>query len=528
MGNRESEPGDMAPDTARHRNGTVDQTPFLETRGISKSFGGVQALKDVDLKIHQGEVHGLVGANGAGKSTLIKILAGVQDSDAGEIMLDGRPVDIQDSQHSGDLGLSFIHQELNLVPRFSALQNMVLGLPKDTRFGLVNWRAVHRRILPVAERVGIDFPLDTPVEDLSVANRWLVSIGRAMVRETRLIAMDEPTASLSGVESERLFRVVRELSEDGISILYVSHHLDEILDICDMVTVFKDGERVATRERKTITVSSLVKDIVGGELASGDRKTEEISTDQTVLEVRNLRREPAVRGVSLTLHSGEILGLAGLVGSGRSELARLIFGADQIEDGEMLLHGEPLRPQAPYDAVRRGIGLIPEERRAEGLMLTKDVAFNINITSLRSLRIGKRLPLINRRKAKSRAEDVSSKLRIKTPSVENMVGQLSGGNQQKVVIGKWLTRDIRLLILDEPSRGVDIGARTEIHNIIRKLARDGTGVIVISSEEEEVVSLCTRVLVMSAGRIAGELVGDEITEEAILHLSYAQEESGRN
>lgn len=524
MGVREPEPGDMASaNAARSQEGTVDRASLLEVRGLSKSFGGVQALKDVDLKIHQGEVHGLVGANGAGKSTLIKILAGVQDSDAGEILIDGSTVEIQDSQHSGELGLSFIHQELNLVPRFSALQNMMLGLPKDTRFGLVDWRSISRRVLPVAERVGIDFPLDTPVEDLSVANRWLVSIGRAMIREARLIAMDEPTASLSAVESERLFRVVRELSADGISILYVSHHLDEILDLCDMVTVFKDGERVATRERKAITQNSLVKDIVGGELALGARTTEEISTDQTVLEVRNLRREPAVRGVSLALRSGEILGLAGLVGSGRSELARLIFGADQIEGGEMLLDGKPLLPHAPHDAVRRGIGLIPEERRSEGLMLTKGVGFNINITSLRSLRLGRWLPLINRRKAKSRAEDVSRQLRIKTPSVEKMVGQLSGGNQQKVVIGKWLTRDTRLLILDEPSRGVDIGARAEIHNIIRRLAHDGTGIIVISSEEEEIVSLCTRVVVMAAGRISGELVGEEITEEAILHLSYARE-----
>ncbi len=498
--------------------------PFLSVRGVSKSFGGVRALKGVDMGILRGEVHGLIGANGAGKSTLIKILAGVQPPDAGVVLIDGEPVEIHDTQEAGRLGLSFIHQELNLVPKFSVLQNMTLGLPKATRLGFIDWGATRREVGPVAERVGIDFSLDEPVGNLSVADQWLVSIGRSIVRKARLIAMDEPTASLSAAESERLFKVVRELSDDGISILYVSHHLEEILDLCDRVTVFKDGERVATRERRSITKDSLVRDIVGGDLASAPQtRGATAAEERPMLEVRDLRRGSVVRGVSFALRPGEVLGLAGLVGSGRTELARLIFGADSAEAGEVLLDGESVRFRDPHDAVRRGIGLVPEERRSEGLVLDKSVSFNTSLASLPSLRLGRWLPLINRRRATLRASGVAEQLRIKTPGVDTVVGQLSGGNQQKVVIGKWLIRDSRLLILDEPSRGVDVGARAEIHNIVRRLAENGTGVLVISSEEEELIGLCDRVLVMAQGRVTGELAGGGITKEEILRLSYARE-----
>ncbi len=498
--------------------------PLLGVREVSKSFGGVRALKGVDMEVRQGEVHGLIGANGAGKSTLIKILAGVQPPDSGEVLIDGEPVEIRDTQEAGELGLSFIHQELNLVPKFSALQNMTLGLTKATRIGLIDWGATRREVGPAAERVGIDFSLDEPVENLSVADQWLVSIGRSIVRKARLIAMDEPTASLSASESERLFRVVRELSDDGISILYVSHHLEEILDLCARVTVFKDGERVATRERGTITKDSLVRDIVGGDLAATPQTGGPVAARaHPMLEARDLSRGSAVRGVSFALRPGEILGFAGLVGSGRTELARLIFGADRAEAGEVLLDGEPARFRDPHDAVKQGIGLVPEERRSEGLVLGKSVNFNTNLASLRSLRYGRWLPLTNRRKATERASGVSGRLSVKTPGVDTVVGQLSGGNQQKVVIGKWLMRDARLLILDEPSRGVDVGARAEIHNIVRGLAENGAGVIVISSEEEELIGLCSRVLVMAQGRVTGELSGEEITKEEILRLSYARE-----
>ena len=501
-----------------------ERDPLLEVRGLRKDFGGVRALKDVDLQVYPGEIHGLVGANGAGKSTLIKILAGLQSPDAGTVLIEGDPVNVQDPQHADRLGLQFIHQELNLVPKFSALQNITLGMPKKTRLGLVDWRAEQLQVEAVAERLGINFPLNVPVENLSVANQWLVSMGRALVRKARLIAMDEPTASLSPVESERLFRVVEELSDDGISIIYVSHRLDEILDLCDRVTVFKDGERVNTVDRQSITKSSLIQDIVGGEFEEASKSSTATRNDDVLLEVRNLRREPAVRGVSFTIHRGEIVGLAGLVGAGRSELARLIFGADTAEGGEVLLDGKPLRPREPHDAVKRGVGLVPEERRSQGLVLTKSVAFNLNLSSLRSLRLVKWLPFVDRRRRARLSTDMARRLAIKTPSVRTEVGRLSGGNQQKVVIGKWLTQEARLLMLDEPSRGVDIGARAEIHTIIRETVGRGSGVLVISSEEEELVGLCDRVLVMADGRMVGELSGAEITREAILRLSYAHDE----
>ena len=495
--------------------------PFLQVRGLAKHFGGVQALKGVDLDIAAGEVHGLVGANGAGKSTLIRLLAGLYQPDAGSIMVDGKPVTIVDPEHASEIGLNFIHQDLNLVPKFNAIENMTLGLPKASRFGLITWGPVRRQVEEVARRLGVDFPLDIPVETLSVANQWLISIGRALVRRARLIAMDEPTASLSAEEAGRLFQIIRELSSDGIAILYVSHRLDEIMDLCDRVTVFKDGVRVLHTDRAAMTKGGLVRAIVGCDVAAASSAGAPDHGGPVVLETRHLGRGIIVRDVSLQLHAGEVLGLAGLVGAGRSELVRLIFGADRADTGTILLDGAPWRPAGPHDAFARGIGFIPEERRSQGLVLQKDVSFNINLADLRPLRYAAPIPLISLSRAARRAKEVAHQLQIKTPRVTTPVIELSGGNQQKVVIGKWLTRHLRVLILDEPSRGVDVGARAEIHRIIKELAAGGVGVIVISSEVEELPDLCNRVLVMVEGRVAGELTGREITKEAILQLSYA-------
>lgn len=501
--------------------GGAGLAPLLQVRGLAKHFGGVHALKGVDIDIQAGEVHGLVGANGAGKSTLIRVLAGVHRPDAGSIAVDGVPVAIADPQHASDIGLNFIHQELNLVPKFNAIENMTLGLHKATRLGLIRWGPVRRQVDEVMRRLGADFPLDVPVEDLSVAQRWLISIGRALIRRARLIAMDEPTASLSAEEAGRLFQIIRELSSDGIAILYVSHRLDEIMDLCDRVTVFKDGDRVLHADRAAMTKDGLVRAIVGGEVPAADSATTPDHARPVVLEVRHLGRGSVVRDVSLQLHAGEVLGLAGLVGAGRSELARLIFGADRADSGTMSLDGAPWKPTGPHDAVAGGIGFIPEERRSQGLILHKDVSFNINLADLGPLRYAPPLPLISLGRAARRAQDIARQLRVKTPRVTTPVVELSGGNQQKVVIGKWLTRNPRVLILDEPSRGVDVGARAEIHRSIKELAAGGVGAMVISSEVEELPGLCDRVLVMVEGRIAGELTGPEITKEAILQLSYA-------
>ena len=498
-------------------------SPFVQVRGLKKAFGGVQALKGVDLDAFSGEVHGLVGANGAGKSTLIRLLAGLGQPDAGSIAVGGKTVEIGDPQEASRLGLSFIHQELNLVTKFSALQNIALGLPKPSRLGLIDWATVRRQVDVVAARLGIHFSLNTPVEDLSVVEQWMVSIARALMRDARLIAMDEPTASLSAEESETLFRIVRELASDGIAILYVSHRLDEILDLCQRITVFKDGERTLVTDRRSLDKPALVRAIVGSELAPPEVRSGREAAGPVALEARHLRRLPAVRDVSLTLHSGEVLGLAGLVGAGRSEVARLLFGADQLQGGEMLLANRPYHPRAPYDAVRNGIALVPEERRSEGLLLDKSVAFNINLSHLSPLRSRGWFPWLSQRRSAERARAMSERLNVKAGGMHLPVRQLSGGNQQKVVIGKWLMRAPRVLILDEPSRGVDVGARAEIHRIIRDLAAKGTAVLVISSDNEELPGLCDRALVMVEGRVTGELGGEELTREALLRLSYAHD-----
>jgi ribose transport system ATP-binding protein len=494
---------------------------LLVAIGVSKRFGGVQALRDVDLAIRAGEVHGLVGANGAGKSTFIRLLAGLDVPDAGTFYLDGEPIAIDNPHHSSELGFSFIHQELNLVPKFSAIENMNLGRSKPKRLGLIDWRAVRKDTDAVAERLGIGFNLDTPVEELSVAEQWLVSIGRALVSRARLIAMDEPTASLSGHEVERLFAITRDLTEQGIAVLYVSHRLDEILELCDQVTVFRDGRKVVTTPRENLSKIHLVESIVGAEFVAEEEAAVEHDTGDVVLEVHGLARGKAVKDVSFELHEREVLGFAGLVGSGRTETARMIFGADRPESGQIILDGRPIRMRQPSDAAKLGIGLVPEERRAQGVVLDRPVEFNINLTSFRSLRIGKYLPLLDRRRSRARAHEVVDDLKIKTESIATPIRQLSGGNQQKVVIGKWLGRDPRVLILDEPSRGVDVGARGEIHRVVREYAESGAGVIVISSEFEELIGLCDRVLVMAEGRIVGSLRGPDITKEAMISLSYA-------
>ena len=504
-------------------------SPLLEVTGIRKQFGGVQALKGVDLSVSRGEIHGLVGANGAGKSTLVRILAGVVHPDAGIIRLEGQPVVIHHAQHAMQLGLAFIHQELNLVPKFSGLQNLVLGSPKARRLGFVDWTAARRSVEDVVQQMGIRFSLDLPAESLTVAQQWLLSIARALTLKSKLIAMDEPTASLSTEEVEHLFRVIRELSSQGIAVIYVTHRLHEIEAICQRVTVFKDGERVALLEREQINRETLVKAIVGDAAArgngSGVARTAGVAAAAggagPVLEVRGLRYKHRVRGVSLELRAGEVVGLGGLAGAGRTELVRAIFGAERMDAGEVLVDGVPVRVRGPHDAVRLGIAFVPEERRTQGLMLGKSIVLNMNVTDLHAVRSPAWLPFVNLRAARDRAAQMVRRLAIKAAGVRASVGTLSGGNQQKVVIGKWLVRTPKVLILDEPTRGVDIGARMEIYQIIKGLADSGAAILVVSSDVEELIRVAGRVIVMVEGVVAGELKGPEVTEENVLRLCYA-------
>jgi ribose transport system ATP-binding protein len=495
---------------------------WVDIRALGKHFAGEVALRDVSMDIARGEVHGLVGANGAGKSTLIRCLAGVTVPDEGEILVDGEQLRLGSPQASEKAGLAFIHQELNLVPHFSALENMLLGAPKATRLGLIDWKRSSRPAKAAAKRVGIKFSLDAKVSDLSVGERWLVMISKALVREASLIAMDEPTAALSGPESEQLFSIIRDLAAGGVAILYVSHRLDEVLDLCDRITVFRDGEVAERATRGGLDKKGLIRAIVGHDVKGAD-SGRRISADKSgvpLFSARNVVRGVAVKGVSFDVFRGEILGLGGLVGSGRTEVARLAFGVDRLQRGHFEMSRKRLTIGSEHQAIALGIALVPEERRSQGLMLAQSVAFNINIASLQSLRVVDILPFVSSQKMRKQAGRLIRDLGVKTPSSSTKVASLSGGNQQKALIARWLRPDTKLLILDEPSRGVDIGAREEIHAAIRKLARSGVGVIVISSDVEELAVLADRIVVMREGHVVGELSGDEITEARIVEMSY--------
>jgi ribose transport system ATP-binding protein len=500
---------------------------WLEVRGLSKHFGGVRALSEVDIDIHRGEVHGLVGANGAGKSTLIRCLAGVTTPDLGTVSFDGAETALSSPRDAESAGLAFIHQELNLVPHFSSLENILLGAPKVKRAGMIDWKRSSRSAHEAAARIGVRFSLDKRVDELSVAEQWLVMISKALVRNASMIAMDEPTASLSDAEGDRLFKVVRDLAADGVAILYVSHRLDEVLDLSDRITVFRDGRVTHKAVRGDLDKRGLIRAIVGREVAPAlpaPVRQARTGVPRVVFEAKQVSRGSAVREVSFQVLAGEVLGIGGLVGAGRTELARLAFGADRLDGGTFEVHGRPVDTNSVHAAVRAGIGMVPEERRSEGLMLEKSVSFNMNIAVLRSLRTVGPLPFVSGAKARGRSQDLARRLRVKTPSVAQPIGTLSGGNQQKALIARWLTPGLKVLFLDEPSRGVDIGARQEIHQAIRELADSGVGTVVISSDVEELVSLCDRIVVMCEGEVTGEVTGDDITEDTVIELSYAHKQ----
>jgi len=498
-------------------------TPLLvRVSGVTKRFGAITALDDVSVDFHGGEVHGFVGANGAGKSTLVKVLAGAHAPDAGVVEVDGEPVTLHSTLDSRRLGLGFIYQELSLVPKFSVLQNLALGNWQRTSTGLLTWRALRVRAREVLDLLGLKQPLDLPVERLSVADAWLISIGRALMSDARLIAMDEPSASLSAAECQRLFDVVRGLAARGVCVLYVSHRLNEVVDLCETVTVFRDGRVVDTLRGSQIDKPALVRGIVGGELvpvAPAQASEVTVRAKRPAISLRALRRAPLVKGVDLDVLPGEVVGLTGLVGSGRTEVARMVFGADRPEAGGMVLDGKPYRPRSVVDAIKAGVALVPEERRSQALFLEKSIDFNISIPTLDALRSGP-LRLLSTRRRTQRSERMVKSLGIKTRSTQTPVRQLSGGNQQKVVMAKWLVGECRVLLLDEPSRGVDVSARTEIYGVIREQAALGTAVLVISSEFDELKS-CDRVVVLREGRVVADLGPNEVSESAILAASFA-------
>jgi len=424
-------------------------------------------------------------------------------------------------------GLSFLHQELNLVSSFTATQNMGLGYQRSGRFGFLDRRGIRSRAREVMQRLDPQLDLDVPVEALTVSQRWMVSLGRSLMREARLIAMDEPTASFTEQECERLFEIIRSLTGDGVAVLYISHRLDEVLEISNDVAVLRGGRLIGNWARGTLDRAALTKEIVGREVERLVHQPSAPATKQKpVLRIEHLQRLPRVRDITLDIAPGEILGLAGLVGAGRTELARLIFGADRPTAGNMSLAGRPYAPRSPFDAIRRGVALVPEERRAEGLLLAKSVAFNVSLATMQQNR--GRLHLLSPARMRAAARELVQRFDVKASSVTQAVGELSGGNQQKLVIGKYVRTAAVVLILDEPTVGVDVGARAEIYQIIRRLADAGTAVLIISSDFDE-LEICDRVAVMRSGAIATVVTAPHATKEHLTSLCYevGEETDGR-
>jgi ribose transport system ATP-binding protein len=495
---------------------TQKHTPLLQMNGISKSYPGVQALNNVDFEVEAGEVHALVGENGAGKSTLMKILAGAEPRDSGEILLNGRPVGDLTPQKALELGIGMVHQEFNLVPYLSAAENIFLGREPRSRIpGFIDFKTMYREAQRIVDSLGANFDVRRPVASLSVAQQQMVEIAKATSQNAVIIAMDEPSATLTEHELESLFHLIRSLKASGIGIIYISHRLEEISQIADRVTVLRDGQLVGTRRVSEVSREDLIRMMVGRELKDMIPK-QPAPIGGEVLRVEHLSRAGVLHDINLTVRAGEILGIAGLVGAGRTELARAIFGADPIDSGKIYLFGQEVKITSPQAAIRHGIGLVPEDRKQLGLVLQMVVRENISLANLKELSIA---GFVNRRRERTAADQFVRELRIRTPSVEQKVRNLSGGNQQKVVLAKWLFTRSKVLIFDEPTRGIDVGSKVEIYQLMNELAAKGVAIIMISSELPEILGMSDRILVMHEGRIAGELSREEATQEKIMHLA---------
>jgi rhamnose transport system ATP-binding protein len=498
----------------------LSESAHVETRDLSKRFGGVQALEEVSVSIARGSIHALVGENGAGKSTLGKVISGIYPPDSGELLVEGRPMHFRSPRDALVQGITTIAQEISLVPGRTAVENVFLGI-ETARLRVVNRRRLRARYEALCDDVGFDIPAKVPVGALRVADQQKVEVLRAVARDARLIIMDEPTASLTGDESERLFDIVRRLRERGTTIVYVSHFLEEVLLLADTVTVMRDGRVVLTTDAKEQTATTLVTAMLGRpmDLAFPEKTT--VPTDAAVvLSVEHLETRGFLEDISFEIRAGEILGLAGLVGSGRSELARAIFGADPRTGGEIRLEGKVVTLSSPRKAVDRGIALVPESRKSQGLLMGRSIVENITLPHLSSVSNG---GVLASRKERRETAAMIKRVDVRTPRSSLPVNLLSGGNQQKVLFGKWLFRSPRLLIADEPTRGVDVGAKRAIYELIHSLAADGMAVLLISSEIEEVLGLAHRVLVMRGGRIVARLEGEAIHEHAIMAAAFATE-----
>jgi ribose transport system ATP-binding protein len=488
---------------------------ILEIKNITKEFPGVKALNNISFDIRRGEVHALVGENGAGKSTLMKILSGVYTPTSGEIRLEGKVVTFHDPKQAQQLGISIIHQEYSLIPYLSCVDNIFLGREKRKSNRLLNKRKMRKEAEELLQRLNASFDLSKPVAHLSVANQQFIEIAKAIAIDAKILIFDEPTASLTGKEIDKLFELIEKLKADGVTIIYISHHLDEILKICDRLTCLRDGEWVGTREVKDLTKQDIVKMMVGREIINVFPKKSSHGNSEDILEVRRLSSD-SVKDIHFTVKKGEIIGIAGLVGSGRTEMVRALIGADPAKEKEVYINRMKVNIKSPTDALSHGIALIPENRKTQGLILNMTIKNNISLPILKELTSG---GLINRKKEEAIVDQSIRELLIKTPTSKQMVKNLSGGNQQKVVLAKWLNTDCKILIFDEPTRGIDIGAKEEIYKLMRSLADKGLSIIMISSELPEILGMSDRILVMHKGRIQAEINGNEATSEKVMYYA---------
>ena len=492
--------------------GFAKEQDLLVMENISKSFPGVKALQNVSLSLRYGEVHALIGENGAGKSTLMKVLSGLYQADEGRIIWEGRELALHSTRDSEEAGISIIYQELNLIPNLSVRENIFLGREKRRNGFMVDFKTTGSEAAKYTQMVGLDVDVTTPVGNLSIAQRQMVEVAKALSQNAKLIVMDEPTSSLTDRETEILMDVIRKLKAQGVTIVFISHRLNELFEISDRISVLRDGMSVGTVETKDCTEAMLVSMMVGRDLDNIYPKIPTVPGD-VILEVKDLNAGEIVRNVSFSLRKGEILGFAGLVGAGRSETMRAIFGVDKVDSGSIIVGGKTLEHHSPTEAIEAGIGFVPEDRKQLGLILKMTVRENTTLACLREEMNG---GIMSRDKERRITAQQIEQLAIKTPGQEQVVENLSGGNQQKVVIGKWLVTHPKVLILDEPTRGIDVGAKKEIHQLMSELAASGVGIIMISSEMPEVLGMSDRIIVMHGGKICGEFGADDVSQQKIM------------
>jgi ribose transport system ATP-binding protein len=493
----------------------------VELINISKSFGGIAALKNVTLKVTPGEIHALVGENGAGKSTLMKILSGAYMKDAGQILIDGEEVHVRNTNDSTKLGIGIIYQEFSLVPELSVAENVFLNKPAITG-SWIKWNRINKKTREIINSIGFSIDPSVKAGSLSIAQQQIVEIAKALSAQVRVLVLDEPSAVLGPQDVQKLFEILLRLKKEGVAIIYISHNLNEIFTIADRITVLKDGTSGDSLETDKTDKDSIIR-LMLGRTPDAMYPSRDTIPGEVVLKAKDLYSADKVNGISFSLKSGEILGIAGLVGSGRTETVRSVFAADRIDNGTIFLYGKELQIYSPAKAVSCGIGMVPEDRKQHGVMLSLSVKQNISITNYSA--VTDNFGFIDTKKEKSNSIDLIKKLAIKTEDEDQPVAELSGGNQQKVALAKWLNSNCRVLILDEPTRGVDVGAKIEIYNLITELSGKGVALIMVSSESSELIGICDRILVIRKGQIKGELAKTDFSEENILRLSIGADEN---